>query len=369
VPEAGNHWFRTYHHHHIQELKMTQSTYDPCLLHTSTNGFGIVGLQTDDTLFLADPEFAQAEERKLQKANFMAKDREQLTIDHPIKFNGGQITLQKDNSISFTQERQAQNLRLVSEHPLDLTSSRGEIRKSVSLTDQYVAQRARGAYIATVCQPEAAFDLAFAAQTTDPQKDDIKLLNKRIQWQMDNLTRGLTFIPLDVHSLNLIVFTDASFANNKDFSSQIGFVIVLTDRNRTANIIHWSSIKCKRVTRSVLASELYALAHGFDIGAAIKSTIQHILQIDQLPMVLCTDSKSLYDCLVKLGTTQEKRLMVDLMCLRQSYERREITEIKWIKGGTNPADAMTKPKPCPALKLLVDTNKLELRVAEWVERD
>ena len=36
------------------------------------------------------------------------------------------------------------------------------------------------------------------------------------------------------------------------------------------------------------------------------------------------DSKSLYDCLVKLGTTREKRLMVDLMYLRQAYERREV---------------------------------------------
>ncbi len=61
--------------------------------------------------------------------------------------------------------------------------------------------------------------------------------------------------------------------------------------------------------------------------------------------------------------------MIDLMCLRQSYERRKITEIKWIKGGTNLADAMTKSKPCPVLKLLVDTNKLDLQVAEQVERD
>src|SRR5271156_2353543 len=30
--------------------------------------------------------------------------------------------------------------------------------------DQYIAQRARGAYIASVCQPEASFDLSFAAQ-------------------------------------------------------------------------------------------------------------------------------------------------------------------------------------------------------------
>ena len=90
---------------------------------------------------------------------------------------------------------------------------------------------------------------------------------------MDNPTRGLTFVPLDLESLNLVIFTDASFANNKDLSSQIGYVIAITDRNGSANIVHWSSIKCKRVTRSVLASELYALAYGFDIGATIKSTI------------------------------------------------------------------------------------------------
>jgi hypothetical protein len=60
---------------------------------------------------------------------------------------------------------------------------------------------------------------------------------------------------------------------------------------------------------------------------------------------------------------------VDLMCLRQAYERREIIEVKWIKGRNNPADVMTKAKPCQALKILIDMNKLDLKVNEWVERD
>ena len=67
-----------------------------------------------------------------------------------------------------------------------------------------------------------------------------------------------------------------------------------------------------------------------------------------------------YNCLVKLGTTQEKRFMVDLMCLRQAYERHEIMEVKWINGGNNPADAMTKARLCQALKTLIDINKLNL---------
>jgi hypothetical protein len=52
------------------------------------------------------------------------------------------------------------------------------------------------------------------------------------------------------------------------------------------------------------------------------------------------------------------------MCLRQSYKRRVITEIKWIAGDTNPANAMTKPKPCLALKNLIDTNTLVIEANE-----
>jgi hypothetical protein len=48
----------------------------------------------------------------------------------------------------------------------------------------------------------------------------------------------------------------------------------------------------------------------------------------KIPIVVYIDSYSLYKCLVKLGTTKEKRLMIDIMGLRQSYERREIAEIR-----------------------------------------
>ena len=57
------------------------------------------------------------------------------------------------------------------------------------------------------------------------------------------------------------------------------------------------------------------------------------------------------------------------MCLRQAYKRREITEVKQINGRDNPVDIMTKAKLCQALKTLIDMNKLNLEVMEWVERD
>ena len=73
------------------------------------------------------------------------------------------------------------------------------------------------------------------------------------------------------------MFTDFLFANNKDLLSQIGFIIVLANLINKANIVHWSLIKCKRVTRSVLALELYTIAYGFDIKAIFKSIIKKLL--------------------------------------------------------------------------------------------
>ena len=56
------------------------------------------------------------------------------------------------------------------------------------------------------------------------------------------------------------------------------------------------------------------------------------------------------------------------MCLRQLYKRREIAKVKWINGDSNPIDAITKSKPLLALKRLINTNQIELKTVEWVER-
>ena len=137
VPEAGNHWFRTYHTYHTEQLRMEQSTYDPCLLY-STAPFGIVGLQTDDTLFIGNETFTANEEVELKKANFLAKTREQLGPSTPLKFNGGIIRLE-GNSISLTQEKQCNNLSTISDKPSSTTSSRGIVRQNLTTKEQYVA--------------------------------------------------------------------------------------------------------------------------------------------------------------------------------------------------------------------------------------
>jgi hypothetical protein len=54
--------------------------------------------------------------------------------------------------------------------------------------------------------------------------------------------------------------------------------------------------------------------------------------------------------------------MIDIMALRQSYERRELAEVRWINGQDNPADAMTKATPNKMLQGFLDNNEITVRL-------
>jgi hypothetical protein len=200
--------------------------------------------------------------------------------------------------------------------------------------------------------------------------DDINVLNKRLQWQIINQSRDLKYVRLNQTSLRLVIFTDSSFVNNHDLS-QIDYIICLADATH-ANILHWFSIRCKRMTRSVLAIELLTMIHDFDVDSVLKSILFKMFVIDKtlviMFLILITDSKFLYDCLIRLDITIEKRLMINVMTLRQFYERREITEMIWNHDINNSIDSMIKIKSSTALKTVIDTNKINLNITEWMKQ-
>ncbi|KAF1937344.1 hypothetical protein EJ02DRAFT_477004 [Clathrospora elynae] len=280
IAEAGVHWFATYQGHHCKELDMATSTYDPCLLITNggSKAFGIVSLQTDNTLAIGTSAFLSAEEAALQKADFRAKPKDRLSKEMPLEFNGcAKIEV---------------------------------IDKAADRAQKYMEQ---------------------PAQIQQPADKDYMKLNHRLKWQAENLERGLQYVPLNLATAKLIVFTDSSFANNQDLSLQLGYLIVLANKdthrnpdsmfNIRGNMVYWSLTKCKQVTQSILASKTYGMVSGVNIAIAILTTLKMITERLGLPSILlivCTDSYSLYECLVKLGTTNEKRLMIDIMALRQS---------------------------------------------------
>jgi len=155
---------------------------------------------------------------------------------------------------------------------------------------------------------------------------------------------------------------DYIIGNNKD-SNKDFFVI-------RRNVVYYSSVKSKRIIRSVFISEIYGCINGFDLRYIIGYTFRKIVSrlgpdIPSILFVICTNSYSLYECLVKFGTTTEKRFIIDIIEFKESYERREI-EIRWINGQDNPADAMTKASPNKALETFVTKNELVVRLEGWI---
>lgn len=93
--------------------------------------------------------------------------------------------------------------------------------------------------------------------------------------------------------------------------------------------------------RSILATELYAIAYKFDIEAVIKVSPEKILGFNIL-LIFYMNSKSLYNCLVKWEITSEKYTIINIISPNQLCERHEIVEIKYIDESINLANLIKK---------------------------
>ncbi|CAL3971560.1 unnamed protein product [Diplocarpon coronariae] len=107
-----------------------------------------------------------------------------------------------------------------------------------------------------------------------------------------------------INKNDLIIKGKRIFKLRIDLSSQIGYIIVLAIKEEgelqftlKGNILYYSSTKYKR------------------------------LSLLRLPTIIYTDSLSLYKCIIKLGTIKEKRLIIDIIAIRQLYENRELIKI------------------------------------------
>lgn len=117
----------------------------------------------------------------------------------------------------------------------------------------------------------------------------------------------------------MTVFCNASFASIPDPALKLGLVLSLVDAHSNANIFNYRSVKPKRVIWSVIVKELFATVHAFDCTGNLSKKLNNLFSYIA-SLILYTDSKSLLDSVVRLNATMEKRLLIDLIVLRQSYE-------------------------------------------------
>lgn len=93
--------------------------------------------------------------------------------------------------------------------------------------------------------PDIAFLVAKAAQITQEvfTKDSREYI-KRLNYVIEKLRKfpdlKLQVSTLDKNSLRLIIYSDATCANNFDETSQVGYIIFLADGNNKCQRVSWS---------------------------------------------------------------------------------------------------------------------------------
>jgi hypothetical protein len=206
MSETDNHWFKTYHDHHIDIFNMIKLTYNFCLLYISFIIFShidmsIMNMQIDDILILTDQSFVVVEKEAIYSVKIMTKTREQLIFINLLKFNDTRIERFESNEteiIYFRQETHIQDIQLINSIEfIIIISVRDKIRTMLTLRDQYIAQRARETYLISICQSEASFDLSHATSFIEISSNDINVLNKCFQWQIINQSSDLKYVKLN----------------------------------------------------------------------------------------------------------------------------------------------------------------------------
>lgn len=168
----------------------------------------------------------------------------------------------------------------------------------------------------------------------------------------------------------MTVYTDASPANNDDLSSQLGFIALLCDNNDYAHILDYSSKKSKRAVRFIHGGDVYAFADGLERAFMLRQELKTVYN-RITPLQILTDSLQMFDVNTKASPTTERRLMIDIVAVREAYKLQEISNVRLVHSEHKSADGTTKIKLKKALEELLkagmDTNPVQ-RVGDSKQR-
>lgn len=87
--------------------------------------------------------------------------------------------------------------------------------------------------------------------------------------------------------------------------------------------------------KSILGGKNFAFTDAFDHGYTLKFDLERILR-RKVPLLMYTDSDSLFKIIVRNSMITERTLMIDPETTCEAYSRNEISDIGWIRSNDNP---------------------------------
>ena len=301
---------------------------------------GILLIHVDDFLYAGTAKFKNEVIKKIIERFEISKMSDGCFI-----FIGWNL-VQADNKISVDQIGYAKTMTL---HCFE--NQRRKQRDDAltsSETTAYQAMVGQLNWLACQTRPDIKFDvLTLSTSLKNPTVDNMISCNKIIQKAQSKEVK-IVFNKLQLDSVQIILFTDASWANMPDGKgSARGHAVLLYDtQSKIVNVISWTSNKVARVVHATFDSETLSLLEGLQDAIFIRALLSEILYSDRrsklLPIVAFTDSKQLHSNLYSTRPCKNKRLRIDIAEIVEMINTGVINEVIWLPAELQLADVLTK---------------------------
>jgi hypothetical protein len=317
---------------------------------------GIIGAHVDDFLIAGNEE---SETWSKIKELLMTAFRWTPWEDTKFKQCGVNIVQLEDFSFEQEQSEYLQTLEeieLGKERKLELdqpvTEKERTMLRAVLGGMQWLVGQTRVDVMVDVNLLQSQVSTATVATLLEANKALRKL---RQRSDLKIITR---YIDGEVH---FVGWSDASWANRKCGSSTGGYLIgacgkeVVDGQTGHVSVVSWATNKLKRVARSSLAAEVQALSVTEDELHLVRAAWAEFngkqinlndpdKVIKEVPGIVVIDAKSIYDTLnsqTQPMQLAEKRTAIELLAYLQNTQRNGTTT-RWVHGGANLGDGLTK---------------------------
>ena len=323
----------------LVSLGMKVSTLDDSFLYKKrgvSDISGVMVVHVDDLMFSGDKLFHEGVVRALKE-----KFRLSTEVKRSFIYTGLNI---RQHGVTFISVSQAGYIDQIQPIVIDPTRSRNNNWEIIDAErSQLRSACGQLLWAATQTRPDVSYAACIAGNAlTKGTVADLKFVNKTIKYMKAN-PLSLRYNKVQLNMSMIVVFCDASFGNLKDGSSQGGHIVFITARDGNSCILTWQSKKIRRVCKSTLAAESWAMVEALESAELLMAQLKEmgIVALDSTKLICLTDCKSLHDAVHTTNTLEDKGLRIPVACLRQRVENEEI-RVRWVSTKLQLADPFTK---------------------------
>ena len=293
----------------LEKMKMDNAVF---LWRKASKVEGIVTVHVDDMLYFGAAEFHNIVMNRFKLMFKISREEESsfkyLGVNILQDYTG--ITLEQKAYVEGLSEDLVNKSELQNKERLATESEKKSFRHGVGQLG----------WLESTTKPEIGFVFCqLSTIQSAPRMKHFATYSKAVK-DLKSRASVLRINKVNLKEIELRAYSDASLGNLECGGSQMGYVVLLCDKQDMAVPIAWGSKKTRRVARSTLAAETIAACEAVDNAVVVKAAVEEVLGGHLPPIKLYVDNKSLSDAVRTTNVLTDKRLRIEMAQLREMVD-------------------------------------------------